>query len=167
MLRHGLFVWGFSLIELLAVLSLLALVAGLSLPNLHSWIERSRTARMCDHLVSDLQQAHTRAQQLGQSLQLTRINGCPWGQPTPTDWSCGWRLVRRDNGALIHQTAIHTPLHVQAAKTTPLTITAQGDLGQVGDRWTLQSRNRQFASACTVCLNGAGRIRTVTGETCQ
>jgi len=173
MLRHGFapppFAThrGFSLVELLIVLSLLALVAGLSLPSMQSWIERSRTARMCDQLVSDLQQAQTSAQQLNQALQLTRISGCPWGQPASTDWSCGWRLVRQDDGQVLHHTTLHTPLLVQAAKASPLAVSAQGDLGQVGDRWVIQSHNRSFASACTVCLNGAGRIRTVTGETCQ
>jgi len=56
---------------------------------------------------------------------------------------------------------------VTFAKSTPLEINLRGDLGTVGDRWAIASKQTTLNIANVVCLSSASRLRWQSGESCS
>ncbi len=158
---------GFSLLELLVCMGLLGAMASFAIPSWQRLQERSRIESARDQLMNDLQTARIRALQRGEALQLTRLNDCTWATTSDTDWSCGWKLVVKADQTALQHTPQPTPLEITFAKNNPLDISARGDLGTVGDRWVIKSRQAALNVSNVLCLNSAGRLRWQTGETCS
>lgn len=76
---------GFSLIELMVVVSLIAILASLAAPSFTGLIERYRVESARDNLVSSAQLARIEAIRQGQRVVMRRKTDCP-----NNDWSCGW-----------------------------------------------------------------------------
>lgn len=163
--RHNL--RGFSLVELVACLAIMAITAALAAPNWQRFQERSRVEATRDQLVNDLQSARLRAMQRGETLQLARLRDCTWGPSTNNDWSCGWELRVKSSQAVLQTSQSQTPLQVTFSKSEPLDISQRGDLGTVGDRWVIKSRQIAFNIANTLCLSSASRLRWQSGESCS
>ena len=68
---------------------------------------------------------------------------------------------------MLQTTALDTPLKVTFGKSVPLDISTRGDLGTVGERWVIQSRQNTFNVAMTLCINSASRVRWQSGDTCS
>jgi Tfp pilus assembly protein FimT len=160
--------WTFS--ELLAVLTLVALGAQAALPSWQVWQERQQARIVRERLRMDVQAARVHAMQAAQALVLQAIRDCPWYSRRATDWSCGWQLIDPLSQRQLQTTALTHPMNVSFTKSLPLDISARGDVGQVGDRWTVQSRatlRNLSGTAQSICLSGAGRMRVVTGASCS
>ena len=142
-------------------------MASLAMPSWQRLQERSRVEATRDQLMNDLQTARVRALQRGEALQLTRLRDCTWATSAGTDWSCGWQLVVKTDQTVLQNTQQLTPLQITFAKTDPLDISARGDLGTVGDRWVIKSRQAAFNVSNVLCLSSAGRLRWQTGEACS
>jgi type IV fimbrial biogenesis protein FimT len=158
---------GFTLVELLVCLGVVAAVSAFALPSWQRLQERNRIEAARSQLMSDLQTARVRALQRGETLQLARLRDCTWSTSAGGDWSCGWQLVRKTDQSLLSASQIPTPLQVTFAKTDPLNISPRGDLGTVGDRWVIQSRQSSHQLANVVCLSSAGRVRWQSSDTCN
>ena len=85
----SLFQRGTTLLELLTVLSLLALMATIGLPSFVALIEKNRLTALLDELHNTLQEARIQA-----VTQARTIEVCAYKQGTAcgTDWSNGWIL---------------------------------------------------------------------------
>lgn len=158
---------GFTLVELLVCLCLLGVLAAFAAPNWVRFQERARVEAARDQLMNDLQNARLRALQLGQALELSRLSDCSWATSATTDWSCGWQLTTQVDKQIVFTTPLHNSLGVTFAKKDPLDISLRGDLGNVGDRWVIKSKQAALNVAITVCINSASRIRWVSGEACS
>ncbi|PUE30661.1 hypothetical protein B9Z35_06280 [Limnohabitans sp. Jir61] len=158
---------GFTLVELLVCLSVLGIMASFAMPSWQRLQERSRVEATRDQLINDLQAARVRALQRGETLQLARLRDCTWGTSTDNDWSCGWQLVVKTNQTVLQTSQVQTPLQVTFAKTDPLDISQRGDLGTVGDRWVIKSRQTALNIANVLCLSSASRLRWQSGESCS
>ena len=158
---------GFTLVELLVCLTVLTLMTAYGIPNWQRLQERSRVEVARDQLMNDLQTARVRALQRGEPLQLTRLRDCSWAAAASNDWSCGWQLIVKANQTVLQTSQLPSPLHVTFTKSDPLDISPLGDLGYVGDRWVMKSRQVAGPVAYAVCLNSASRLRWQSGETCS
>ncbi|WP_408595627.1 Tfp pilus assembly protein FimT/FimU [Limnohabitans sp.] len=158
---------GFTWVELLLVLAVIGAIGLMATPSLQGMLERARVELARDQLLNDLHSARVRALQQGQALRLTRLGDCAWASTAGSDWSCGWQLQLADGSQTLQVTAMHAPLQVSYTKTTALAISRQGELGGVGDRWTVSSRNSRLTLAYALCLNNTGRLRVVAGSTCS
>jgi prepilin-type N-terminal cleavage/methylation domain-containing protein len=158
---------GFTLVELLVCISLLAVLAAFAIPSWQRLLERSRVEATRDQLMNDLQAARLRALQRGEALQFTRLRDCTWATTASTDWSCGWQLVLKADQTVLQSTPQLTPLQITFAKTTPLDISPRGDLGTVGERWVIKSQQAALNVSNVLCLSSAGRARWQVGETCS
>ncbi len=158
---------GFTLVELLVCLAVLGVMASLAVPSWQRLQERSRVEATRDQLMNDLQTARVRALQRGETLQLTRLRDCTWSTSNNNDWSCGWQLVVKANQTVLHASQVQAPLQVTFAKSDPLDISQRGDLGTVGDRWVIKSRQSTLNVANVLCLSSASRLRWQSGESCS
>lgn len=157
---------GFTLVELLVCLGVLAMMASFTIPSWQRLQERSRVEATRDQLVNDLQAARVRAIQQGATLQLTRLLDCTWRTSSDKDWSCGWQLVVKADQTVLQTSPLQVPLQVTFAKSDPLDISQRGDLGTVGERWVIKSRQAALNIANVLCLSSASRLRWQSGETC-
>jgi type IV fimbrial biogenesis protein FimT len=158
---------GFTLVELLVCLAVIGVMASFAMPSWQRLQERSRIESTRDQLMSDLQTARVRGIQRGETLQLTRLRDCAWVASTENDWSCGWQLIVKANQVVLHTSQLQTPLQVTFTKSDPLDINQRGDLGTVGDRWVIKSRQSSLNVANVLCLNSASRLRWQSGESCS
>ena len=162
--------YGFTLVELLVCLSVSAFLVSFALPSVWRWQERARIDSVRQQLFNDLQLARVRALQWGQRLQLSRLTGCAKSATPASDWSCGWQLSTASGSSgssqVISTTSLDASVQVNFAKNTDFFISAQGDLGSIGDRWTVVSRYAGVNFSRSLCINSAGRIRWVEVATC-
>ncbi len=153
--------------ELLVCLAVLCVMAAFAIPSWQRLQERSRVETTRDQLMNDLQSARVRALQRGETLQLARLRDCTWGTSNNNDWSCGWQLVVKANQTVLQASQVQTPLQVTFTKSDPLDISQRGDLGTVGDRWVIKSRQSALNVANVLCLSSASRLRWQSGESCS
>jgi prepilin-type N-terminal cleavage/methylation domain-containing protein len=158
---------GFTLVELLVCLAVLGVMASFAIPSWQRLQERSRVEATRDQLMNDLQTARVRALQRGETLQLTRLRDCTWSTTADNDWSCGWQLVLKADQSVLQSSQVQMPLQVTFAKSTPLDISARGDLGTVGDRWVIKSWQSTMNVTNVLCLSSASRLRWQSGESCS
>jgi prepilin-type N-terminal cleavage/methylation domain-containing protein len=158
---------GFTVVELLVCLTLLSVISSFAIPAWQRLQERSRVEAARDQLINDLQNVRVRALQRGETLQLSRLRDCTWGTTADNDWSCGWQLLVKANQTVLITSQLQTPLQVTFAKTDPLDISQRGDLGTVGDRWVIKSRQSLLNISNVLCLSSASRLRWQSGESCS
>jgi len=162
---------GFTLVELLVCLSVSAILVGFALPSIWRWQERARIDSVRQQLFNDLQLARVRALQWGQRLQVSRLTACAKSAASASDWSCGWQISTASGSSGISQvistTSLDASVQITFAKSTDFFISAQGDLGTIGDRWTFLSRAAGANFSRSLCVNSAGRIRWVEAATCS
>lgn len=152
---------GFSLIELMVVVSLLALTASMAIPSYGKLIDRNRALALTDQLQSQL--AHARAL----SVSLNRdveICGSSDGELCDGGWDRGWllRVVNETEPYSRHALSTHEHLYLQGG-VKPIRFHSNG---------TSPLGNRTFsicdAHAKTVVwklvINRQGRVRRARGE---
>ena len=152
---------------MLVCLGVLGVMASFAIPEWQRLQERSRVEAARDQLMNDLQTARVRALQRGETLQLSRLRDCTWATSASNDWSCGWQLVVKADQTVLLTSQLHTPLLVTFAKSEPLDISQRGDLGTVGDRWVIKSKQSSLNIANVLCLSSASRLRWQSGESCS
>jgi type IV fimbrial biogenesis protein FimT len=92
--KRKLRVQGFTLIEALVVIAIIAILAAIAMPNFNASIQRYRVNAIRDDITASLQLARTTAMSQGVSVFLTRNPVCTGVTFSGTnDWSCGWRVV--------------------------------------------------------------------------
>ncbi len=162
---------GFTLVEVMVCLSVSAVLVGFTLPSVWRWQERARIDSVRQQLFNDLQLARVRALQWGQRLQMSRLSGCAKTSTHATDWSCGWQVSQASSSSgmqqVISTTSLDASVQVNFAKNSDFFISAQGDLGTIGDRWTVLSRVAGVNLSRSLCINSAGRMRWVESATCS
>lgn len=158
---------GFTLVESLCSLALLATLSAWSLPGLHTWVLRTRIEATREVWLSDLQAARAQALQAGVEMQLVRRTDCAWLGDSH-DWSCGWQLSRADTQATSFTTALRGDVQVQFSGSDRLRISARGEPQSAGASIKFrmpQATDTRWSS--TVCLNIAGRLHVQAGEACS
>jgi len=152
---------------MLVCLGVLGVIASFAIPSWQRIQERARVEAARDQLMNDLQTARVRALQRGETLQLIRLRDCTWVTSANNDWSCGWQLVVKVDQTVLLSSPLHTTLQVTFAKSDSLDVSQRGDLGTVGDRWVIKSKQSSLNIANVLCLSSASRLRWQSGESCS
>lgn len=185
---------GFTAIELMVVVVIVAILAALALPSFTPLIERWRVRDAAETLTSSLYYARSEAIKRGGNIIIAKNPNtatCTTAS-TNTEWGCGWRVFFDANGNGTQDACVtaNTPnecdLQVIAAPTR-LIINLAGSTGSISvDRWGMFSNtggatvptNMFFelmpkdktisdASASRLCAGTGGRIARKKGsETC-
>lgn len=90
MFTHKFKIKGFSLIELMVVLSIAAVLIGIGVPSFSSLIQKNRTASQTNALIASINYARSEAMKRGQAVVLASADGS-------RDWSGGWQVYLDSN----------------------------------------------------------------------
>ena len=89
---------GFTLIEMMVAISVMAILLTVGIPSLIDFLQNNRRAAAVNLLVSNLQQARNSAATLGLPVVLCHsVNGASCSNEGAPDWSAGWILFVDDN----------------------------------------------------------------------
>lgn len=182
--RH--FSRGFTAIELMVTVAILAILAGLAAPSFNPIIERWRVRQVSEELQSTFYFARSEAIKRGGNVTILRSDdggGCTAVGTDTSLWSCGWIVFadldndgEQDSGEDTLQTApAPNKVNVQFTNTSDAKLT---DPIKV-DRWgrfsstnaaidfafRLTPKSGSAASASSICVSSSGRIKRLDSAT--
>ena len=161
---------GFTLVEMLTVLGLVATLVSVATPWLEQWVWRLQVETVVQSWSADLQAARLQALRSGQALRLQRSSQCQSAPLANGDWRCGWQLLKaQGNRPVVLITTLlagDVLVNISPAQNN-LDINALGEPVAGGLRVVVQAKRSQNASSVrTICINTAGRLRVIQGSTC-
>jgi type IV fimbrial biogenesis protein FimT len=182
MSRTRLEVSGFTLLELIITLAVLAIVLAIAIPNFRGSLERNRLSSETNNLVSALSIARSEAIKRGQIVTICKTSNPDAATPTcatGASWHDGW-IIFTDTGTRGTVDGTDTLIKIQQAGTTsgPSTTASTNFADFISYSATgsaVQNNSiRDVATSgdFTLCLNGvtrvidvgiSGRIRTTPG----
>ena len=169
---------GFTAIELMVVVSIIAVLAALAGPSFTQMIESWRVRDATESLRSTLFFARSEAIKRGGQIAIHKLpnntNGCTSASGT-RDWDCGWIVCEdtNDNGACNPADPvlqrIAAPTNVQITRTGGGASIKLNRWGLVDGAWPGFSlvpldKNTSHPGARGVCMSSGGRIRIIPPE---
>ena len=169
---------GFTAIELMVVVAIVAVLAALAGPSFTPMIERWRVRQAAEQLQSTLHYARSEAIKRGGRVVIQKIpnntNGCTTASGT-RDWDCGWNVCEdtNDNGACNASEPIlqrvDAPSKVQISRTGGGASIKLNRWGLVDGTWLGFSlvpldKGTSHPGARGLCMSSGGRIRIVPPE---
>lgn len=166
---------GFSLVEVLVVVALLGILAGLAAPSFSNLFQRYRTDAVREDLVASLQLARVEAVRQGQSVVMERQTGCTTLASTQ-DWSCGWILYvdLNNNGSrdtatepVLQTTDLPPGVTVTKSNVQPHNRVTSDRFGQIplALHFLISPTNGSQANGVIVCKGAGSRINSIKGAT--
>jgi type IV fimbrial biogenesis protein FimT len=163
---------GFTLIELMVVVAILATLAALAAPSFADAIRRQRVESMREEMLASFAHAKVEAITRGQGVTLLRTTPCPQAQ-NALDWDCGWTVFADLNGS--NTIDVGEPiLHVVQGKpgtrvlrNPAASITSMDRFGQPSmARIEIFPAGPGFNAThgLLLCVANSGRVRTRRGE---
>lgn len=179
---HGILQRGFTVIELMVTVAILAVLASLAAPSFTPIIERWRVRQTAEELQSTLYYARSEAIKRGGRVAIQKLpnttGGCQ-NASTTQEWGCGWVIFEDldDNGTWKSTTPQEPKLRdIQLDGNVNVMRYPSGNSLKI-DRYGMASGNNTLRfvlspaasgvsspAVTTLCLNAGGRIRILSGE---
>lgn len=168
---------GFSLVELLVVVALLGILAGLAGPSFTGQFQRYRVDAVREDLIASLQLARTEAIRRGQTVVIEKQTNCAVTLASGQDWSCGWILYPDLNGNASRDAATEPIIQTQdlpprvtvtKGANNPLNRVASDRFGQlqpIAISFAIAPANGTAANSAVLCIGAGSRVRTIKGAT--
>jgi type IV fimbrial biogenesis protein FimT len=173
---------GFTLVELLVVVSITGILLMVAIPSLRAIVERNAVASNVNSFVGSVNQARSEAIKRSGTVTMCRSTAPEAASPacaSATDWATGWIvfLDRNGNGA-IDGTDGDLLIRVQGAVTNSggivqsaagnLVFRSTGLMTSGASNFTFSSRSGATDQARSVCVTLQGRTRTTatSSESC-
>jgi prepilin-type N-terminal cleavage/methylation domain-containing protein len=150
---------GFSLIELLVTIAIVAILAAIALPNFGSTIASTRNTDLANTLYRDLKTAQAEAIRRGVSVGVYAVG-------TPGTWVGGW-VIAPDAGGSPQGTPIASRppvdsnyLVTASGSATSVVFTPMGNLAYLAPAVTFQACQKNYSTSSTqqVDVQLSGRV---------
>ncbi|WP_372661108.1 GspH/FimT family pseudopilin [Hydrogenophaga sp.] len=167
---------GFSLIEVLVAVAVVAVLLSLAAPSFSSFFARYRVDTTREEMIASIQLARVEAIRQAKEVVLARstANCSPALSGGATDWSCGWVVFTdlNENGVqdVATEPTIQTvaqPIGVAIANNNGSLVT-MNRFGQFAGFGSFTFIPTSISSGTTtasqiICINAGSRIRTIKG----
>ena len=159
---------GFTAIELLVVVAIVAILTALAAPSFTPLIERWRVRQATENLVSTIHFARSEAIKRGGGITIDATGG----------WNTGWKITHTENGTTTDLQVIAGPSNltlVQSNTKTKVFVDRWGMLSETDGgapaamHFLLKPTNKSdtHANAIRLCISTAGRfIQKQQGAAC-
>jgi type IV fimbrial biogenesis protein FimT len=165
---HQRFARGFTAIELMVTVAILAVLAALAAPSFTPLIERWRVRQVAEELQSTLYYARSEAIKRGGNISITRnsnAGACTSAGSNLALWSCGWTVVFSDPNNNGTQTSLQ---QTEAPSNTKVQLSSSQQLISI-DRWgqfsisnfdfLIAPDSTNSTNAAKLCISAGGRIK--------
>lgn len=145
---------GFTLVELLVVLLLLAILGSLAMPAFAELIARNRQQALLNQIQGILQHARTQA-----ILQrhIIEVCGATQALTCSTNWAGGWLVRMPSSGQILHTTQLPSPDALRWSGFTQTIRFRSNGTSPTGNGRFYQCHRQQIA--WQLILNRQGRVR--------
>ena len=171
---------GFTAIELMVVVAILAVLAALAAPSFTPLIERWRVRQATEGLESTLYYARSEAIKRGGNVAIGKLdntNGCTTAGGS-NDWGCGWIVCEDTDGSGSCNASEPVLQRFDAPARLEITRTSGGAnfglnrWGAITGTWvgfTLipQDKNLSDPAAKGLCVSSGGRVRVISDPPCS
>lgn len=155
---NRIFFRGFSLVELVIVILLLALIGTVAIPAFGALIERSRATATADQLQAHLLFART----WGVSQRIdVEVCGSSNGVDCDHVWERGWIVRLPSSGELLRQHLLAPQEYLAGSRRQPVRYRSNGTSPLSNLRFYLCDRNASVV--WQLVINNQGRVRRVAG----
>lgn len=148
---------GFTLIELMVTVSIIAVVSAIAAPSFRSLIGTINSKSAAFDLIGDLTAARSEAIKRNQNTTVAPLAG---------DWANGWEVLRADGEALRERAALTSSLTVGGAPAAGVTFRPNGRLADdtvdTNLTWSISSSISGVTARCVV-ITTTGSARSKTG----
>lgn len=169
---------GFTAVELMVTLAILAILSAIAMPSFRTLFERWRVLQATESLKSSLMLARSEAIKRGDKVVIQKIanntDGCTTAT-NKTDWDCGWIICNDSNNS---GTCTQTDPVLQIANAPrDVQITRSGGAGTIKlNRWGLVdgaflsfsivplNKSTANSAAKGLCMSSGGRICLIPSE---
>lgn len=174
--RH--FAAGFTAVELMVVVSIVAILAALAGPSFTPLIENWRVRESAEQLQATLYYARSEAIKRGGQVVIQKIpnntNGCSNAKET-NEWGCGWIVCHDTNGSgtctgadpVLQRFETSAKVHVNRNKGgASIKLNRWGLVAGTYPGFTLVPLNKSASHMGTrgVCMSSAGSVRIIPQE---
>lgn len=168
---------GFTLMESMVVIAIVAILAGLAAPSFSPTIERWRVRQAVESLTSTLHFARSEAIKRGGQVAIHKLpNTSSCTSPSGNrDWDCGWIVCHDTDSSGTCTTKdpvlqrVETPANVQVSRTGGGASIKLNRWGLVDGTWLGFSlvplaKSTTHPGARGICMSSGGRIRVIPPE---
>jgi type IV fimbrial biogenesis protein FimT len=146
---------GFTLIEMMVTIAVLAILAAIAVPNYQRFVASSRMTAQANDFLASLQLARSEAVKRNAAVSMNAVGG---------DWAGGWEIVDADGNVLRVHPALEGESSLNGDATT---ITFQSN-GQAGETtFTLCNPDTSIAPGRDIEVGVSGRASVVKPGTCS
>lgn len=157
---------GFTLIELMVTVSLLAILLSVAIPSFRDMLQNNRTQTIADNLMTALQYARSEAIKRGAKVEICRSANTSDATPicaNSTAWGDGW-LVKVSGGAVLRVWEPVSSANQIAGPNETLTFLANGLRSNSGDKsFTVKFSNCSGKPQYTITVAATGRATKAKG----
>ena len=173
---------GFTLVELLCVVALMAIILALAAPSFAGLIRRQRMILTADEIRGTLNIARSEAIRRGSSIKIRKRDASEAKSCTtsPGDWSCGWIVVAgSDDGSLNQDKAVQDEGLLQSfsvpegtsvrftSNASFFTVNRWGAINGIGASFVVSPKNADTPqTSMIICISSGGRVRSAAGSNC-
>lgn len=171
---------GFTAIELMVVVSIVAVLAALAAPSFAPIIERLRVRQAVEEMTATLYFARSEAIKRGGNITVIKTDlssDCPQAT-SATEWGCGWRVFVDTNNNGTQQAGEETiqtspvvssvnVVNTSNSGSTRFNVDRWGQingLGAQGFRFVPTISGISSPNVAVLCVSSGGRIRTKAGD---